>query len=204
MSKTNPKAAAKIERLAQIAADLRAGENFNITRLTTIKSLASEPKPANRFVLHLAQKAEQEMQQKDCPKGLEDAVWEQAKTLAAEGVAEMPKYLKRHSQGREKTLRRCRTVIKKIQNEHRKVGWNLVRIIHSKELLMVEKALDCFLSPEQCGDWAYRIARDYAERYNPKYGTGLIPASAPFVEDIAEFWCQEYFGKSLAEEFGEE
>jgi hypothetical protein len=36
------------------------------------------------------------------------------------------------------------------------------------------------------------MARDYAERYDSSHGTGLIPASAPFLQDIADFWMQEF------------
>ena len=43
----------------------------------------------------------------------------------------------------------------------------------------------------------YELAKHYAERYNPSYGTGLIPESAPLVEDIANFWCGYHFGVTL-------
>ena len=39
--------------------------------------------------------------------------------------------------------------------------------------------------------WAYQTARHYAEQYDPRYGDGLIPASAPLLEDIVQFW-KEY------------
>ena len=35
-----------------------------------------------------------------------------------------------------------------------------------------------------------------------RYGTGLIPESAPLVEDIADFWCQYHLGKPLREWHG--
>ena len=37
-----------------------------------------------------------------------------------------------------------------------------------------------------------KLALKYAERYNPKYGTGLVSESATLVEDIAHFWQQYY------------
>ena len=43
----------------------------------------------------------------------------------------------------------------------------------------------------------YELARNYAERYDSRYGTGLSPQSAPFVEDIANFWCEYHFGQTL-------
>jgi hypothetical protein len=50
--------------------------------------------------------------------------------------------------------------------------------------------------PWASSDLGYRIARKYAERYSSQYGTGLIPESAPFVEDIAEFWGKDFLGRS--------
>ena len=66
-----------------------------------------------------------------------------------------------------------------------------MRIIESREALLVEKAIACVLKPQQSADWGYRLARDYAERYDPRYGSGLIPGSAPYVEEIAAFWRHE-------------
>jgi hypothetical protein len=60
-------------------------------------------------------------------------------------------------------------------------------------------ALSCLLQPTASADWGYHLARQYAERYNSRYGTGLIPESAPMVEDIADFWCQYHLGKPLRE-----
>ena len=34
---------------------------------------------------------------------------------------------------------------------------------------------------------------DYAERYDSRYGSGLIPSSAPMVDEIAGFW-RDYYG----------
>jgi hypothetical protein len=48
----------------------------------------------------------------------------------------------------------------------------------------------------EAGYWAYHAARDYAERYDPHYGTGLIPESAPMVKAIVGFWC-EYYGVEI-------
>jgi hypothetical protein len=49
------------------------------------------------------------------------------------------------------------------------------------------------------GYWAYQAARDYAEQYDPHYGTDLIPESAPLVAQIAEFWQAQYFDEAAAD-----
>ncbi len=44
--------------------------------------------------------------------------------------------------------------------------------------------------------------QDVHQRYNALYGMGLLPESAPMVEDIADFWCQYHVGKPLQEWLG--
>ena len=44
----------KIRQLATIARELREGASFNITRLTTLKSLCADATAAARFAVHLA------------------------------------------------------------------------------------------------------------------------------------------------------
>jgi hypothetical protein len=63
------------------------------------------------------------------------------------------------------------------------------------ELLRIETALECVLHPYASSDLGDRLARQYAERYSSRYGTGLISKSAPFVEDIAEFWGKHFLGR---------
>ena len=41
----------------------------------------------------------------------------------------------------------------------------------------------------------------YVVRYEPSYGSGLIPASVPMLLEVSEFWCNYYFDCSLIEKF---
>ena len=68
-----------------------------------------------------------------------------------------------------------------------------MRLITDANLLLFEYALSCVLAHERdVGTWAYQTARQYAERYTPSEGTGLISSSIPFVRDIVDFWTAEY------------
>ena len=49
--------AAKLKKLVLLARDLRAGENFQVTRLTVLKSWCEDPLAAGRFALHLAERS---------------------------------------------------------------------------------------------------------------------------------------------------
>jgi hypothetical protein len=64
MNEAPPNIAKKIQTLAQIAADLRQGKDFNITRLTMLKSLCSDPDAAAQFAFYLAKKTQQALK---CP-----------------------------------------------------------------------------------------------------------------------------------------
>src|SRR4029450_6808659 len=57
----------KIRQLATMATELREGASFNITRLTTLKSLCEDATAAARFALHLAQLTYRRMQEKAYP-----------------------------------------------------------------------------------------------------------------------------------------
>ena len=52
----SPQIVKKVKKLAEIAEELRQGKDFQVTRLTTIKSLCDEPEAAAAFALCLAQK----------------------------------------------------------------------------------------------------------------------------------------------------
>jgi hypothetical protein len=60
------------------------------------------------------------------------------------------------------------------------------------ELLVVENAMKSILREDQAPTWLYQAARVYAERYDSRHGTGLIPASAPMMQEIADFWRDHY------------
>ena len=111
----------------------------------------------------------------------------------------MARYVEEPSEEAVDLVRAWLSDVRAIQNTYRNQGWGPVRIIHSTEVLLIEYALSCLLQPTASADWGYHLARQYAERYDSRYGTGLIPESAPFVEDIADFWCQYHLGKPLRE-----
>ena len=63
MATTNQPSAAvvkKIQALAKLATDLHHGQHFNITRLTIIKSLCSDPAAAAKFAVHIAKLAQRQ------------------------------------------------------------------------------------------------------------------------------------------------
>jgi hypothetical protein len=79
----------KISTLAQIAQELHQGKDFNITRLTSLKSLCADPQAAGQFCLYLARLTQQKLQDKEKPDHLEEEIWLHCKHLINEAVPEM-------------------------------------------------------------------------------------------------------------------
>lgn len=200
-SKTS-QVAPKIRRLAKLAAELREGDHFNITRLTTLKSLCEDADATMRFAVHVAKQTYQHMQKRDCPSHLAPEKWDAYKALVAKALETMEAYVEERSDQAERALWLVHSEVRNVQNTYKKNQWGPVRIIQSSEVLLIEYALYCLLQPNASSDWGYRIARQYAEHYNSRYGTGLVPESAPMVEDIADFWCQYHLGMPLHEWLG--
>lgn len=194
--------APKIRRLAQVAAELREGGHFNITRLTTLKSLCEDATAAAQFAVYIAKQTYQKMQERDCPSHIEPAKWDAYKGLVAKSLEQMEVYVEEPADEAQRELWSVQSEVRGSQNTYKQQQWGPVRIIQSSEVLLIEYALSCLLQPHASAAWGYHIARQYAERYNSQYGTGLIPESTPMVEDIADFWCQYHLGKPLQEWLG--
>jgi hypothetical protein len=175
----------KVRKLGEIAEALRRGENFSITRLTILKSLCQDPKAAGAFALFLIREVQKQMRGKKSE--------QRYQRLVNRAVKELGPYLGAPSMERRERLRSLFHEMQAEQNEYKPMRWGVVRIVKSMNLLVAEKALRAILRPDEASHWLYHTARDYAERYDPRYGTGLIPESAPMVEDIAKFW-RKFFG----------
>src|SRR3954447_26361320 len=111
----------------------------------------------------------------------------------ARATTEMETYLDDPTKERRERLYLLLREMEQEQNEHKWIGWGQVRIVHSMELVVAENALKSILRVDEAPTWLYQAARDYAERYDSRYGTGLIPASAPMMQEIADFW-RDYYG----------
>jgi len=189
-----PEVLRKVRKLALLPDEARRGQfAVSVTRLTVLKSLCQQPEVASRFVTHLAQRTRQKVEDKAKRAGyLSMEEWARHREMTDQAVTALEKYL---GQPSEEGRSRLWTLFHELageQNEYRRVYGGPVRVIKDNDLLLVEYALRTVLSDEASApQWAYQTARCYAERYDPSHGTGLTPASAPLVQDIADFWMQE-------------
>ncbi len=181
----SPQIVSKVKKLSEIAEELRQGKDFPITRLTAIKSLCDEPEAAAAFALFLAQRIQDKMRRWKHPKRFRE--------LVDRAIKEFKPYLADPTEERIARLSSLCREMELEQNEYKKIGWNMVRMLKSVDLFVVEKCLRIVLMRSEAPFWAYHAFKDYVVRFDARYGSGLIPSSAPVVEEIVEFW-REYYG----------
>ena len=119
----------KVKKLSEIAEALRQGNKFHVTRLTVIKSLVAEPEAAAAFALFLARKTQKKMRQKECP--------ERYRELVDRAVYELKPYLTDPTEERKARLALLCREMEAEQNECKKIGWNLVRMLKSMDLAWI-------------------------------------------------------------------
>jgi hypothetical protein len=172
-----------------------------ITRLTSIKSLCADAVAAEKFALYIAQRVQQQINQATCPEHFTSEEWAQQQQLVDEAIALMQSYLDSPGDESRQFLKNLLRDIDGLQgDDYRNFRWTTVRFVRSGDLLKLEYALRCFVETD-FSYWAYKLAREYVESYAPQYGSGITPESIPMLLEVAEFWCQYYFNKSLSEKF---
>jgi len=182
----------KVRKLALLPQEARQCQfAVPVTRLTSLKSLCHQPGVANHFVTYLAGKTLERVQKgKGRCRIARDLAHRQ---LIADTLVEMQALLKKQTEERRQRLRELLERMRSEQNEYQRIKWGSARLITDAELLVFEYALHYLLGmAHEAGHWAYQTAHCYAERYDSNHGTGLIPSSAPLVQDIADFWLQEF------------
>jgi hypothetical protein len=153
--------------------------------VTTIKGLCKDPRAARSFAMFLAVHVRRMAEEKKATERVEG--------LMGWAITEMESYLDDPTKERKERLHDRLREIEQEQDEYKRISWGQVRIVHSMELVVVENALKSILREHEAPFWLYQAARDYAERYDPRHGTGLIPASAPMMREIADFW-RDFYG----------
>ncbi len=186
---------ARIRKLAALPDEIRRTRwAVSITRLTVLKSLCQEPDTANHFVIHLARKTFEHLNQAKERSGRPATPTELShREMMEQALTGMEAWQRTPGEKLRRTLGELHGRMRAEQDESRHIPFGALRLITDSELLLFEYAVSCVLAHErEVGTWAYQSARQYAERYDPGHGTGLTPASIPFVQDIVDFWTTEY------------
>jgi hypothetical protein len=123
--------------------------------------------------------------------------WERYVTLASEGVDRMQQYLVEETLETHVALREQMSALAQAQSIYQNIPYGAVRIVECWEAMLVETALRCILTPHDSARLGYELVRDYVQRYDSRYGTGLIPASAEPLEEVIGFWRAYVAGRQV-------
>src|SRR4051812_14984801 len=135
----------KVRKFADIAEGLRRGQRFEITRLTSIKGLCKDHEAARSFARFLAVSARKRAEEKKIP--------ERVRELMDRAIKEMGSYLDDPSKERKERLYPFLREMEQEQDEHKRISWGMVRLVHSMELVVVEDALKAILREDEAPTW---------------------------------------------------
>jgi hypothetical protein len=112
--------ATKIKKWVETAKQLRT-ENIifalPITRLTSIKSLCQDEVAAEQFALYLAKVVRRQTEDDSCPSNLSPSEWEIHKTIIADAIAEMERYLETPTYEGKQSLQKLLRQIDELQGD---------------------------------------------------------------------------------------
>lgn len=181
----------KIKKLEEALHALKEGQEtcFSITKLTSIKTLCKSPDTAVQFALYLSKLTSKKVDSSSCPKYTDPKEWEKYKKIIKRSLKLMHEFIKEPEEKNISSLRELLEKVQAVQNKTRSGPYgSVIRTIHSTDVLVIEDSIRCMLYTDDAPYWAYKLARDYTEKYNSSHGTGLIPESILMLEDIILFW----------------
>jgi len=184
----------RVDKLKKLEEELKNLSNrwaIDITRLTIIKYLCRDPLAMIAYAYFLANKISPliEYKEKEVP----------LKKIVEESIALMKKILDKSFQQEQllfeetdkKQLWNLCYQLQRSQNTVEKRGWNHIRVITNWRIMMIEQTLECFIHHENPKK-GYELSKYYTEKYDSSYGTGLIPKSLEYLQDVVHFWVGYY------------
>src|SRR5262245_32094652 len=114
--------ALKARKLAQMAAELRQGQDYPITRLTSVKNLCQEPAVAGRCVTYLGRITLERVEQgKGRTRQRLDAKADRHRQLMTEAVVALEQWLDSQSESLRQRLRELLVQMRQEQNEYENI-----------------------------------------------------------------------------------
>jgi hypothetical protein len=183
----------RIDKLEILNEEIEKFDGFaiKIIRLTVVKYLCRDKLAMCSYALELAKKTKPRIRYKDNEQDIKRTINLSLKLMnSIVKQSEEQRNLVIHEDNK-KQIRDLLSNFWNYQNERKKVHWSSVRIIENWQILIFEDALNCFKyfdDPKK----GYELTRSYTEKYNPSFGTGLIPDSKELLFDVTEYWKKYY------------
>jgi hypothetical protein len=165
------------DKLREITAAIEQRGSVNLTRLTVIKKWFEVPNHLSSFAIFVADHASRRKTKTTKKAG---ELIRQARTLLADVDVFAPNIPREAGT-------RLHASLRAFQNEHRNIPWGAVRIIHDHNLFLIECGLHIYLEHGDTPTDGYRLAANYCENYDARYGNSLNGLSRRRVEEIIDF-----------------
>lgn len=165
------------DKLREIAAAIDRRGSANLTRLTVLKKWFDVSSHLSSFAIFIADRASR--QKTKTTKEAAD-LFREARTLLADVDVFAPKI----PRAAATKLYEC---LRAFQNEYRSSQWGSLRIIHDHNLFLVECGLHIYLGHGDTPTEGYRLAANYCEHYDSRYGNCLNGPSHRRIGEIVDF-----------------
>lgn len=166
------------EKLKKVGDDIQESGSTSLTRLTVLKKwFEQDSKRLRSFSIFIANRAST---RKGKTAGEAAALFHEARLLLKSADSIDPKI----SPEAAETLYRQ---LKDFQSEYQRQQWGPVRMIKNRNLFLVEEGLRIYLGNADDSSDGYRLAANYCENYDPKYGNGLNGPSVTKLNEIVRF-----------------
>ena len=162
-------------KLQKISDEIAKRGNVPLTRLTVLKKWFE---PQERLTAFGVWRAAHASQNKNS--GAAAELFQSAQSLLA-GADEFHPHL---NQAAAESLH---DRLRAFQNVHQNQQWTSVRIVTDWNLMLVEKGLEIYLWRSDSPTHGYKLAADYCQHYDPRYGNGLNGPSAVKIGEIMRF-----------------
>jgi hypothetical protein len=165
------------EKLMNIVKEIDRNGGVSLTRLTVLKKWFERTERLSAFAIWLAARA---VSRQGKSNGAAAQLLRQARRMLA-GLDELQPQLNR------KAAQRMYDRLRHFQNEYQCQRWGPVRIVHNWNLMLVEHGLDIYLWHRDSPTHGYKLAADYCQHYDSRYGTSLIGPSRKKILELVRF-----------------
>jgi hypothetical protein len=165
------------DKLREIVAAIEQHGSVSLTRLTVIKKWFEVPRHLSSFAIFIAYQASR---RKAKPTKERGELIREARTFLADVDLFAPNIPR-------KVATRLHMSLHAFQNEQRNIPWGAVRIIRDHNLFLIECGLQIYLGHRDTPTEGYRLAANYCENYDLRYGNSLNGPSRRRIEEIIDF-----------------
>lgn len=166
------------ERLLAVVEEIDTHGSASLTRLTVLKKWFEPPGRLPAFGLWIATHAAGRK-----GKAAAGALLNEARVLLGTTVTREG-FQRAVAQG---AARRLHDRVRDFQRKFQRQPWGPVRIIHCWPLLLVEQGLALYLVQAASPTEGYKLAADYCQHYDSRFGNSLNGPSATRIKEMARF-----------------